>query len=62
MLEQSESGALFGFVDGQYVEKIGNISGQNILAQVIQQITVEGEDPAAAVESGQQQMLDAVKE
>lgn len=62
MLEQSETGALFGFVDGQYVEKIGNISGQNILAQVIQQITVEGVDPAAAVEAGQQQMLDAVKE
>jgi multiple sugar transport system substrate-binding protein len=62
MLEQSETGALFGFVDGQYVEKIGNISGQNILAQVIQQITVEGVDPVAAVEAGQQQMLDAVKE
>lgn len=62
MLEQSESGALFGFVDGQYVDKIGNISGQNILAQVIQQITVQGDDPAAAVAAGQQQMLDAVRD
>ena len=61
MLEQSESGALFGFVDGQYVEKIGNISGQNILAQVIQQITVEGKDPAEAVAAGQQMMQDAVQ-
>jgi multiple sugar transport system substrate-binding protein len=61
MLEQSESGALFGFVDGQYVEKIGNISGQNVLAQVIQQITVEGRDPAEAVAAGQQMMLDAVR-
>ena len=62
MLEQSENGALFGFVDGQYVDTIGNISGQNILAQVLQQIAVEGEDPEAAVADGQQQMLDAVQD
>lgn len=62
MLEQSETGGLFGFVNGQYVEKIGHISGQNILAQVVQQISVQGEDPAAAVDAGQQMMLDAVNE
>lgn len=61
MLEQSQSGALFGFVDGQYVDEIGNISGQNVLAQVIQQIAVEGRDPAEAVAAGQQMMLDAVQ-
>ena len=61
MLEQSESGALFGFVEGQYVDEIGNISGQNILAQVIQQITVQDEDPAKAVAAGQQMMQDAVQ-
>jgi multiple sugar transport system substrate-binding protein len=61
MLEQSESGALFGFVNGQYVDEIGNISGQNILAQVVQRIVVQGEDPAAAVAWGQQAMLDAVQ-
>jgi multiple sugar transport system substrate-binding protein len=62
MLEQSETGALFGFVDGQYVDKIGNVSGQNILAQVIQRITVEGEDPADAVAWGEEQMKAAVEE
>ncbi|MEX5717806.1 ABC transporter substrate-binding protein [Geodermatophilus maliterrae] len=61
MLEQSRSGALFGFVGGQYVDEIGNISGQNVLAQVIQQIAVEGRDPAEAVAAGQQMMLDAVQ-
>jgi multiple sugar transport system substrate-binding protein len=61
MLEQSKSGALFGFTDGQYVEKIGNISGQNILAQVIQQIVVQDKDPAEAVAAGQKMMQDAVR-
>ncbi len=61
MLDQSESGALFGFAEGQYVQKIGNISGQNILAQVIQQIVVQGEDPAEAVAAGQMMMQDAVQ-
>lgn len=60
MLEQSETGALFGFVEGQYVDDIGKISGQNVLAQVVQQIAVQGQDPAAAVASGQQLMMDAV--
>lgn len=62
MLEQSESGALFGFVDGQYADKIGNISGQNVLAQVIQRITVEGEDAASAVAWGEEQMQAAVQD
>jgi multiple sugar transport system substrate-binding protein len=61
MMEQAESGALFGFTEGQYVDKIGNISGQNIIAQVIQQITVEGKDPAEAVAAGQKMMQDAVQ-
>jgi multiple sugar transport system substrate-binding protein len=61
MLEQSRTGALFGFVDGQYNEDIGKISGQNILAQVIQRIVIDKEDPAAAVTWGQQQMEAAVQ-
>jgi multiple sugar transport system substrate-binding protein len=62
MLEQSESGALFGFVDGQYIDKIGNISGQNILAQVIQRIVIDGEEPASAVAWGDKQMQAAVRD
>jgi multiple sugar transport system substrate-binding protein len=61
MLDQSKSGALFGFAEGQYVQKIGNISGQNILAQVIQQIVVQGKDSAEAVAAGQKMMQDAVR-
>lgn len=60
MLEQSKSGALFGFYNGQYIESIGLISGQNVLAQVIQDIVVQGSTPADAVSKGQQLMLDAV--
>lgn len=62
MLKQSESGALFGFVDGQYIDKIGNISGQNILAQVIQRIVIDGEDAASAVAWGEKQMQAAVRD
>ena len=61
MLKQSQSGALFGFTDGQYNESIGKISGQNVLAQVVQRATVEGEDPKAAVSWAQRTMQDAVK-
>lgn len=61
MLEQSKSGALFGFTDGQYNEDIGKISGQNVLAQVVQRATVQGEDPKAAVSWAEEQMQNAVK-
>ncbi|BCB88676.1 ABC transporter substrate-binding protein [Phytohabitans suffuscus] len=60
MLEQSKTGGLFGFVDGQYVDSIGKISGQNILAQVVQRVYSSGESPAAAVKWGDQQMREAV--
>jgi multiple sugar transport system substrate-binding protein len=62
MLEQSKTGALFGFVDGQYVDTIGKISGQNVLAQVVQRIYSNGESPEAAVRWGQEQMQAAVAE
>ncbi|WP_116043860.1 ABC transporter substrate-binding protein [Amycolatopsis palatopharyngis] len=61
MLEQSETGDLFGFVDGQYVDEVGKISSQNILAQVVQRVVVQGEDPKSAVAWGQQQMQAAVE-
>ncbi|MDG4832802.1 sugar ABC transporter substrate-binding protein [Solwaraspora sp. WMMD1047] len=62
MLEQSETGALFGFVDGQYVDTVGKISGQNVLAQVVQRIYSNGESPEAAARWGQEQMQAAVAE
>ncbi len=62
MLEQSKTGALFGFTDGQYVDTIGKVSGQNVLAQVVQRVYSSGESPAAAVKWGQEQMQAAVKQ
>jgi len=61
MLELSTVGGLFGFVDGQYINRIGDISGQNILAQVIQRVYIEGEAPDSAVAWGQQEMEDALR-
>jgi multiple sugar transport system substrate-binding protein len=61
LLKQSETGALFGFVDGQYVEKIGLISGQNIFAQAIQQMYVNGMPPAEASIWAQEQMKAAIE-
>lgn len=61
MLELSTVGGLFGFVDGQYISRIGDISGQNILAQVIQRVYVEGESPESAVAWGQQEMEKALQ-
>lgn len=61
MLELSSVGGLFGFVDGQYISDIGDISGQNILAQTIQRVYVEGESPESAVAWGQQEMEDALR-
>jgi multiple sugar transport system substrate-binding protein len=61
LLKQSETGALFGFVDGQYVEKIGLISGQNIFAQAIQQMYVNGMPPAKASKWAEEQMKAAIE-
>ena len=60
MLDQAETGGLFGFVDGQYIPRIGDISGQNILAQAIQRVYVNGESPADAVAWAQTAMEEAV--
>ncbi len=61
MLDQSQSGDLFGFVEGQYVDYVGEISGQNILAQVVQQMYVNDMSPEEAVEWGQEQMEGVVE-
>jgi multiple sugar transport system substrate-binding protein len=61
MLELSNVGGLFGFVDGQYISRIGDISGQNILAQTIQRVYVEGEDVKSAVAWAQKEMENALR-
>ncbi|HSW43612.1 MAG TPA: extracellular solute-binding protein [Patescibacteria group bacterium] len=61
MLQQSQSGMLFGFTDGQYQIDIGLISGQNILAQTIQRMFIGGESAQDAVTWGQGQMEAALE-
>lgn len=60
MLEQSETGEMFGFVDGQYIDTIGEISGQNFLAQAVQQMYVNGLSAEEAVAWAQEQMQAAI--
>ncbi|WBB80342.1 sugar ABC transporter substrate-binding protein [Micromonospora sp. WMMD882] len=62
MLKQSETGALFGFTDGQYIDTVGKISGQNVLAQVVQRMYSTGESPEAAARWGQERMQAAIAE
>jgi multiple sugar transport system substrate-binding protein len=60
MLEQAESGQLFGFTHGQYSMSIGTISGQSIIAQTVQKMWVDGMTPQDAVTWGQEEMVAAV--
>jgi multiple sugar transport system substrate-binding protein len=61
MIEQSRFGKLFGFTKGRVNPDIGKISGQNILAQVVQKVCLENMDPAEAVKWGQSEMLKALQ-
>ena len=60
MLEQSETGTLFGFADGQYIDSIGQISGQNFLAQAIQEMYINDMSAEDAVAWMQAQMQKAI--
>ncbi len=60
MIANSQTGMLFGFTGGRTFPSIASISAQNILAQVLQAVVVDGTAPADAVAQGQQMMLDAV--
>lgn len=61
LLDQSKTGELFGFVGGQYIPRLGDIAGQNIIAQTVQKIYVDGQSPQDAVTWGQSQMEAAIK-
>ena len=60
MIEESQYGKLFGFTKGIVNPNIGKISGQNILAQVVQKVCLEGVDPAEAVKWGEEEMKKAI--
>lgn len=60
MLKQSEYGALFGFTSGRINTNIGKISGQNLIAQAVQQMYVQGMSPQEAVKWAQERMEEAL--
>ena len=61
MIANSQNGKLFGFTDGHVFPSIGAISAQNIIAETLQKIVIDGETPAAAVAAGQKHMEEAAK-
>lgn len=62
MLENSRNGMLFGFTGGNIFPSIAQISAQNLLAQTLQRVVLEGEDAASAVAWGQEQMMAAIED
>jgi multiple sugar transport system substrate-binding protein len=61
MVKNQEGGALFGFTGGNVFPAIGQISAQNLLAQVVQKVIVDKQKPADAVKWGQEQMTAAAQ-
>lgn len=61
LCESAANGALFGFTNG-VCDKIGAISGPYLIAQSLQQMTVNGLSPADAVAWGQVAMEEAIEE
>lgn len=62
MVANSQNGRLFGFTNGNTFPSIASISAQNILAQVLQMVVVEGMSAADAVAAGQAAMEAAIEE
>ncbi len=61
MIANAETGMLFGFTDGNVFPSIGAISAQNIIAETLQSIVIDGESPEAAVAAGQTRMEEAAR-
>lgn len=61
MLENSTKGRLFGFTNGNTFPSIASISGQNLLAQILQLVVIEGQAAADAVATGQELMEEAIE-
>ena len=61
MIANAQTGKLFGFTDGNVFPSIGAISAQNLIAETLQKIVIDGETPEAAVAAGQERMEEAAK-
>ncbi|WP_319532621.1 hypothetical protein [uncultured Cohaesibacter sp.] len=58
VIENSKNGKLFGFTSGRVFPAIAAISAQNLIAETLQNITVNGMSAADAVAEGQAHMKD----
>ncbi|WP_274627411.1 ABC transporter substrate-binding protein [Arvimicrobium flavum] len=56
MIANSQNGKLFGFTTGKVFPSIGAISGQNVIAETLQKMVVDGQSAADAVKAGQAKM------
>jgi multiple sugar transport system substrate-binding protein len=61
MVENSTKGRLFGFTYGNTFPSIAAISGQNLLAQTLQLVVIEGQSAEEAVATGQELMEEAIE-
>ena len=61
MIENAKTGMLFGFTSGRTFPSIAAISAQNILAETLQRIVVDGEAPADAVAAGHARMAETIE-
>ncbi len=58
MVANSKNGKLFGFTTGKVFPSIGAISAQNVIAETLQHIVVDGQSAADAVKAGQARMTE----
>lgn len=61
MVANSRTGKLFGFTTGKVFPSIGAISAQNVIAETLQHIVVDGQSAADAVKAGQARMSEVAK-
>jgi multiple sugar transport system substrate-binding protein len=61
MVANSQNGMLFGFTGGRSFPSIAPISGQNVLAETLQKIVIDGMPAAEAVTAGQARMEEISK-
>jgi multiple sugar transport system substrate-binding protein len=62
MLQNSTAGRLFGFTGGNTFPSIATISAQNLLAQTLQLVVIDGKSADDAVKEGQQMMEEAIQD
>lgn len=62
MMENSRNGMLFGFTGGNIFPSIAQISAQNLVAQTLQSVVIDGMPAADAVAAGQEVMVEAIED